>query len=206
MVEVWAVIDSNDPVSLFYLLKICVSTTHSMRMTVTVSPSLLSVCLIDADATIGWLLDEHPPDWCDRQLVRCYNPPHTPTSPFTQQNSAQTVSVNGMLCFPLKQNQRLTSKLLTLGFIQQASWHRQQIDAVGPVMKRDFSPQKTFWWWIQVATEPLGNGISEQLSAHFKVHACCCCIWTLTKQPCFVGSNTAETIQIILCVSGPMNS
>lgn len=73
-----------------------------------------------------------------------------------------------------------------LGFIQQAGWHWRQIGAIGPVMKRDFLPQKTFCWWIQAVTEPVGNVINEQLSAHFKVHACCC-TWTLTKQQKFLS-------------------
>ncbi len=36
----------------------------------------------------------------------------------------------------------------------------------------------------------------EQLSAHFKVHACCC-IWTPTKQPHFVSPNVSECIRIV---------
>lgn len=58
-----------------------------------------------------------------------------------------------------------------------------------------FLPWKTFCWWIQAtATVPLGNGINEQLSAHFKGHACCY-IWNTTKQPHFVKPNTVEAIR-----------
>ncbi len=43
--------------------------------------SLLYWCPCHHQLT-DWLLDEHPPDWCDRQLVWCYNllkHTHTPT-------------------------------------------------------------------------------------------------------------------------------
>lgn len=57
-VELWTVIDLSGTVSLFYLLNICVFGAHSRRKrTVTVSPSLLSACLIDAHATTGSLTD-----------------------------------------------------------------------------------------------------------------------------------------------------
>lgn len=209
MVELRAAIDLNDAVFPFYPLNICVSRAHSGRKrTVTVSPSLLSALLIDAHATIGSLTD----CWMNIPVIDVTdNWPDVPASPRPHPHPFHTAKLSlDSECewhsvFSLQQPRRLTSKLFGLGFIQQAGWHQQQIDAIGPVMKRDFLPQKTFCWWIQAAAEPLGDRINEQLSAHFKVHACCC-IYALPKQPHFARHNTVEGIQIVLGVSGLMNS
>lgn len=89
-----------------------------------------------------WLLDEHPPDWCDRQLAWCPNL-LTP-APFHMAELSFDRECERCGVFSLQQPWRLTSKLLGLGFIQQAGWHQQKIDAVGALMESEFLPPKMF--------------------------------------------------------------
>lgn len=89
-----------------------------------------------------WLLDERPPDWCDRQLAWCPNLLPSPTPyPFHTAELSSYAECEWRCVFSLQQPQRLTSKLLGLAFIQQPSWYHWSIDTIGLVMKGRVAPK-----------------------------------------------------------------
>lgn len=198
-VELWAVIDWNDSqVCSICWISVCVCVWGTLREEkgrYSLSKPAVSLpywCLCHHRLT-DWLLDEHPPDWCDRQLAWCSNPPpkspppqnlpsshHTQSLPLSHSRSRldseceQCVFTAATLetdCKTFRGWRGGVGVYPTGGLASVADWCSWSNDEKGP--KRHF-------WWIQAATEPVGNVINEQLSAHFKVHACWC-TWTLTK-------------------------
>lgn len=141
-VELLAIPHLNATVSPFCLWYICVFWAHSRRKTtVTVSLSLLSAGLIDAHATTGSLTDcwMNIPliDVTDNQTIGLMSQTTHQPPPLSH-----SISVWAAWCVFTAYKPRESLKTPGLGFISQASWHQQHIDAIGPVRTRDDPPER----------------------------------------------------------------